>query len=58
MPKDSNVGDWYGVPGTQDDDHLVTVLRYVERNALRAELVSWAEDWKCQAYRAGWPAIL
>ena len=30
----------------QDDDHLVTVLRYVERNALRAELVSRAEQWK------------
>ncbi len=30
----------------QDDDHLVAVLRYVERNALRAELVARAEDWK------------
>jgi REP element-mobilizing transposase RayT len=30
----------------EEDDHLVTVLRYVERNALRAELVSRAEDWK------------
>jgi putative transposase len=30
----------------EDDDHLVTVLRYVERNALRAELVAHAEDWK------------
>jgi putative transposase len=29
----------------QDDEHLITVLRYVERNALRAELVSRAEDW-------------
>jgi putative transposase len=28
----------------QDDDHLVTVLRYVERNPLRAELVVHAED--------------
>src|SRR5262245_39966713 len=27
----------------QDDDHLATVLRYVERNALRAELVARAE---------------
>jgi putative transposase len=27
----------------EDDDHLVTVLRYVERNALRAELVAHAE---------------
>ena len=30
----------------QDDDHLRTVLRYVERNALRAELVARAADWK------------
>jgi REP-associated tyrosine transposase len=30
----------------QDDDHLRTVLRYVERNPLRAELVARAEDWK------------
>jgi putative transposase len=26
-------------------DHLLTLLRYVERNALRANLVSRAEDW-------------
>ncbi len=31
---------------TEGDDHLVTVLRDVERNALRAELVARAEDWK------------
>ena len=37
----------------QDDDHLVTVLRYVERNALRAELVSRAEDWKWSSL-PGW----
>jgi putative transposase len=30
----------------QEDDHLIAVLRYVERNALRAELVARAEDWK------------
>ena len=30
----------------QDDGHLVTVLRYVERNPLRAELVARAEHWK------------
>jgi putative transposase len=29
-----------------DDDHVVTVLRSVQRNGLRAELVSGAEDWK------------
>jgi putative transposase len=37
----------------QDDDHLSTVLRYVERNALRAELVSRAEDWKWSSL-PGW----
>ena len=28
------------------DDHLLTLLRYVERNPLRAELVQRAEDWR------------
>ena len=30
----------------QQDHHLLTVMRYVERNALRAKLVERAEDWK------------
>lgn len=30
----------------QCDAHFFTVLRYVERNALRANLVSRAEDWR------------
>lgn len=30
----------------QDDDHFLTVCRYVERNALRAKLVKRAEDWR------------
>jgi putative transposase len=30
----------------QDDDHFFVVCRYVERNALRAELVNRAEDWR------------
>ena len=30
----------------QDDDHLLTVLRYVERNPLRARLVRRAEKWR------------
>ena len=30
----------------QDDDHCAVVCRYVERNALRAGLVSRAEDWR------------
>ena len=30
----------------QEDEHLLTVLRYVERNALRAGLVRLAADWR------------
>ena len=30
----------------EEDDHLWAVLRYVERNALRANLVERAEDWR------------
>lgn len=30
----------------EDDDHFLSVVRYVERNALRANLVEKAEDWK------------
>jgi putative transposase len=29
----------------QEDDHLLTALRYVERNPVRAGLVARAEDW-------------
>ncbi len=29
----------------QSDEHVLTVCRYVERNALRANLVARAEDW-------------
>ena len=35
----------YKAFAVQDDRHLVTVLRYVERNPLRANLVSRAEAW-------------
>jgi len=35
----------------QDDAHLTTVLRYVERNALRAELVVRAEHWRWGSLR-------
>jgi putative transposase len=31
---------------SQQDHHLLTVMRYVERNALRARLVERAEDWE------------
>jgi putative transposase len=30
----------------ETDEHLLTVLRYVERNALRAKLVQKAEEWR------------
>ena len=30
----------------EEDDHLYTVLRYVERNAVRPTLAERAEDWK------------
>jgi putative transposase len=30
----------------QEDDHLYTVARYVERNALRANLTTRAEQWR------------
>ena len=30
----------------QEDDHLLTVLRYVERNPLRANIVQQAEAWR------------
>lgn len=29
-----------------DDDHFLTVLRYVERNPLRANLVERSQDWE------------
>ena len=30
----------------EDDDHLLTVMRYVERNPVRPTLVSRAEQWR------------
>ena len=30
----------------QDDEHFLTLCRYVERNALRAKLVKKAQDWQ------------
>ena len=30
----------------EDDEHFYTVMRYVERNAMRAGLVARAEDWQ------------
>jgi putative transposase len=35
----------------QENEHLLAVLRYVERNPLRAELVPTAEDWAWSSLR-------
>jgi putative transposase len=35
----------YKAIAVKDDDHFLTVCRYVERNPVRAGLVSRAEDW-------------
>ncbi len=39
----------------QEDEHLLAVLRYVERNPLRANLVTLAEDWPFSSLH-GWQA--
>jgi putative transposase len=38
--------DRYRAIPVQDDRHLLTLIRYVERNPLRANLVSRAERWR------------
>jgi putative transposase len=38
-------GRFKAIP-VQEDGHLITVLRYVERNPLAARLVDCAEDWR------------
>ena len=44
----------------QGDSHYLTVSRYVERNALRANLVQHAQDWPWSSLRpyAGPPALV
>jgi putative transposase len=44
----------------QEDEHLLTVLRYIERNPVRAGLVRKAQDWpwsSAAAARAGAPPL-
>ena len=44
----------------QEDEHLLTVLRYIERNPLRAGLVERAQDWRrssARQAREGMPAL-
>ena len=38
-------------PVIQNDDHLLTVLRYIEANPLRAKIVERAEDYPYSSYR-------
>ena len=38
-------------PVIQDDEHLLTVLRYIEANPLRARIVERAEDYPWSSYR-------
>ncbi len=38
-------------PVIQNDEHLLTVLRYIEANPLRARIVSRAEDYSWSSYR-------
>ena len=39
-------------PVIQNDEHLLTVLRYIEANPLRAAIVERAEDYPWSSYRA------
>jgi len=39
-------------PVIQNDEHLLTVLRYIEANPLRAKIVENAEDYPHSSYRA------
>jgi putative transposase len=44
----------------QEDDHLLTVLRYIERNPVRAGLAPRVQDWpwsSAAAHRAGGPLL-
>lgn len=38
-------------------EHLITVCRYVERNALRAGLVERAEQWRWGRWGSGWQRV-
>ncbi|MEX2115131.1 MAG: transposase [Pirellulales bacterium] len=39
-------------PVIQDDEHLLTVLRYIEANPLRANVVRRADDYRWSSYRS------
>ena len=42
----------------RDDSHYLTVCRYVDRDALRAQLVSRVEDWRWCWLRPTEPSLL
>ncbi len=42
----TETGSIFLIGPIQDDKHFLTVCRYVERNALRAEFVCRAEEWR------------
>ena len=51
MTKEAVAAHWFVIRTyksfpVQHDDHFYSVCRYVERNALRANLVERAEDWR------------
>ena len=46
-------GRFQSIP-VQDDHHLLTVLRYVERNAVRAHLVERAQNWPFSSISEQW----
>ena len=41
----------------QEDGHLLAVMRYVERNPLRADLVARAEDWRWSSLSRSGPSL-
>jgi putative transposase len=38
----------------QEDDHLLSVLRYIERNPVRAGLVERPQDWRWSSATSAW----
>lgn len=38
----------------QNDGHLLTVMRYVERNPVRGNFIELAEDWQWSGFTMCW----
>jgi putative transposase len=48
LPRDG----WFKCFAIEQDEHFLSLGRYVERNALRANLVARAQDWRwCSLWR-------